>query len=158
MLFRSLARGGAITVAVTSNDPEDRFAAGLLKDEIEAATKSKVRLAAGSIGQIVLSRAGAPEAAGEEGYRIEATRKSIRVSAHTAAGIFYGVQTLRQMIHADGIPVAKITDWPAMRWRGLHDDLSRGPVPSTEYIKRQIRTVAEYKINLYSFYIEHTYA
>src|SRR5207302_2000535 len=95
---------------------------------------------------------------GDEGYRLEAGAKNVRITARTAAGIFYGVQTLRQMIEADGIPSATITDTPAMRWRGLHDDLSRGPVPTVDYVKRQIRTVSEYKINLFSFYIEHTYA
>ena len=68
------------------------------------------------------------------------------------------MQTLRQLITRSGVPALRITDWPAMRWRGLHDDLSRGPIPTTDYIKRQLRTCAEYKINLYSFYIEHTFA
>ncbi len=154
----SFALRGTVIIAVASRDAADRFAAGLLKEEIESATKAKARIVAAPTGQILLTRAGAPEAVGEEGYRIEATRTGVRVSARTAAGIFYGVQTLRQMVHRTGIPAATVTDWPAMRWRGLHDDLSRGPVPTTDYIKRQIRTVAEYKINLYSFYIEHTYA
>ena len=153
---------GTVTIAVASNDPEDRFAAGLLAEEMESAAKVKVRVSGGSSGQIILMRKKAPSDSGaelgDEGYRIEAGAKSVRVTARTAAGIFYGVQTLRQMIEPTGIPAASISDWPAMRWRGLHDDLSRGPVPTTDYIKRQIRTAAEYKINLYSFYIEHTYA
>src|SRR6266404_5809145 len=149
---------GNVTIAVASGDPEDRFAAGLLKEEIESATKAKVKIGGGSGGQILLTRRDAPTEIGDEGYVISVSAKNARITAKTAAGIFYGVQTLRQMIEADGIPAANISDWPAMRWRGLHDDLSRGPVPTTDYIKRQIRTSAEYKINLYSFYIEHTYA
>jgi hexosaminidase len=149
---------GTVTIGVASNDPEDRFAAGLLAEEIESAAKVKVRISGGSGGQIVLTRKGAATELGDEGYTIEATAKSVRVTARTAAGIFYGVQTLRQMVEPTGIRGANISDWPAMRWRGLHDDLSRGPVPTTDYIKRQIRTSAEYKVNLYSFYIEHTYA
>lgn len=150
---------GTVTIGVASNDPEDRFAASLLADEILSATHIKAKITSGG-GQIELTRKGAAAIAeiGEEGYRIEATAKKVRVIARMAAGIFYGVQTLRQMIEPSGIPAATITDWPAMRWRGLHDDLSRGPVPTVDYVKRQLRTVAEYKINLYSFYIEHTFA
>lgn len=148
---------GTVTIAVSSGTPEDRFAAGLLKEEIESATDARARVVAGRIGQIVLARRRGPSELGEEGYQIEARPTGVRVVAQTAAGLFYGVQTLRQMVRPEGIPAAGITDWPALRWRGLHDDLSRGPVPTTEYIKRQIRTAAEYKINLYSFYIEHTY-
>jgi hypothetical protein len=53
---------------------------------------------------------------------------------------------------------ATIRDWPAMRWRGFHDDLSRGPVPTLEFQKQQIRTFAAYKLNTYSPYFEQTLA
>jgi hypothetical protein len=53
---------------------------------------------------------------------------------------------------------AKIRDWPAMKYRGLDDDLSRGPVTTLEFEKKLIRTIAAYKINLYSPYFEHTAA
>ena len=45
-----------------------------------------------------------------------------------------------------------------MRWRGVDDDLSRGPIPTLEFQKRQIRTFAAYKVNLYSPYFENTYS
>ena len=43
-----------------------------------------------------------------------------------------------------------------MRYRGFHDDLSRGPVPTLEFQKKELRTFAAYKINVYSPYFEHT--
>ena len=43
-----------------------------------------------------------------------------------------------------------------MKYRGLHDDLSRGPVPTLEFQKKLIRTLAAYKANIYSPYFEHT--
>ena len=45
-----------------------------------------------------------------------------------------------------------------MRWRGVSDDISRGPVPTVDYIKRQLRTFAAFKLNMHSFYMEHTFA
>jgi len=44
-----------------------------------------------------------------------------------------------------------------MEWRGVHEDLSRGPVPTMEYEKKKIRTLAEYKINMFSLYMEHIF-
>jgi hypothetical protein len=66
------------------------------------------------------------------------------------------------MVRGEGsdafIPAAEIVDWPAMRWRGVSDDISRGPVPTVDYIKRQLRTFAAFKINMHSFYMEHTFS
>ena len=84
------------------------------------------------------------------------------VAGKTAAGTFYGLQTLKQLVRGDGaarlFPAVEIIDWPAMRWRGVSDDISRGPVPTVDYIKRQLRTFAAFKLNMHSFYMEHTFA
>ncbi len=95
-----------------------------------------------------------------EGYMISATAGRLTVVGATAEGVFYGVQTVKQMIQGNGpgaiLHAAEIRDWPAMRYRGLDDDLSRGPITTLEFQKRLIRTLAAYKINLYSPYFEHT--
>jgi hexosaminidase len=96
----------------------------------------------------------------EEGYAIVKTEKGLAVIADTSSGIFYGVQTVKQMVvgsgHSAVLHRATIRDWPAMRYRGLSDDLSRGPLPTLEFQKSQIRTLAAYKINIYSPYFENT--
>ncbi|MBI1797872.1 MAG: beta-N-acetylhexosaminidase [Candidatus Eisenbacteria bacterium] len=153
----AFALRGDLTIA-TSGDRDDVFAAGLLKDEIESASAARVRLAQGASGDIVLGRDASLADAGDEGYRIEVKPGAIRITARTAAGVFYGVQTLRQMVHADGIPAATIADRPALRWRGLQDDVSRGPVPTLETLDRRVRIAAEYKINLYALYFETAFA
>jgi hypothetical protein len=98
----------------------------------------------------------------DEGYILVANAQGATVVAHSAAGVFYGLQTLKQLITGAGAaaqlhPVV-IRDWPAMRWRGAQDDISRGPVPTLEYQKRQIRTLAAYKLNTFTLYYEHTLA
>jgi len=97
-----------------------------------------------------------------EGYVLLCSGKHITIIAASKVGLFYGAQTLKQLIETkDGKPVlntATIRDWPAMKFRGIDDDLSRGPVPTLEYQKRQIRTVAAYKINVYSPYFESNFA
>ena len=95
-----------------------------------------------------------------EGYMIVASAGRLRVVADTAAGIFYGLQTVKQLIAGDGsqaiLNAANIRDWPAMKYRGLDDDLSRGPITTLEFQKKLIRTLAAYKVNLYSPYFENT--
>jgi hexosaminidase len=95
-----------------------------------------------------------------EGYIITATPGRLRVTGDTAAGVFYGLQTVKQLIVGDGsravLYAANIRDWPAMKYRGLDDDLSRGPITTLEFQKKLIRTLAAYKVNLYSPYFENT--
>jgi hexosaminidase len=101
-----------------------------------------------------------PEQMKPEGYAIVPDGKGLALTAATDAGIFYAVQTVKQLVSGMGanavLHTATIRDWPAMKYRGLQDDLSRGPVTTLEFQKKLIRTIAAYKINLYSPYFEHT--
>jgi hexosaminidase len=96
-----------------------------------------------------------------EGYVIIPVKQGVVVIASSAAGLFYGAQTVKQLIDTTIEPAvlqaASIRDWPAMKIRGLSDDLSRGPVPTLEFMKKQLRIMAAYKMNLYSPYFEHTF-
>jgi hexosaminidase len=161
-----------VVVAASSND-DDRFAA---KDLAETLKARGLRVSTEAEGgfRIAFVRLDSPnahrtlEAAGlaltdemkSEGYVLVTTKDGAVVVANSGAGIFYGAQTLKQLIRTDGaapqIQLAVIRDWPAMRYRGFHDDLSRGPVPTLEFQKKELRTFAAYKINVYSPYFEHT--
>jgi hexosaminidase len=152
-----LALRAPVTIAVASGEADDRFAAELLEQEIEAIGGVEARVVAGREGAIVLARDPDLADAGDEGYQLEVGARGARVIARTAAGVFYGVQTLRQMVEPGGIPVATITDRPALRWRGVHDDVTRGPVPTLDALKRRVRTLAEFKVNLYALYMEHVF-
>jgi hexosaminidase len=158
---------------VSGTSDDDRFAAKDLGDALKA---RGLRVAAEAGFRISLLRLDSPgarrtlEAASlsftddmkAEGYVLVATKDGAVIVANSAAGIFYGAQTLKQLIRTDGaaprIQLAVIRDWPAMKYRGFHDDLSRGPVPTLEFQKKELRTFAAYKINVYSPYYEHTLA
>ena len=103
-----------------------------------------------------------PASLNEEGYLLSVGAESVVVAGASPAGVFYGLQTLKQLVRGSGadayIQGVRILDWPAMRWRGVSDDISRGPVPTVAYIKRQLRTFAAYKLNMHSFYMEHTFS
>ncbi|CAA9307782.1 MAG: GH20, partial [uncultured Gemmatimonadaceae bacterium] len=116
--------------------------------------------AATAAGRAALARAGASidSAMRAEGYVLLADGGRVEVVAASAAGLFYGVQTLKQLVVGDSararLAGARIRDWPAMRYRGVHDDVSRGPLPTLEFQKKQLRTLAAYKLNVYSPYLE----
>jgi N-acetyl-beta-hexosaminidase len=105
-------------------------------------------------GQVekALAKAGlnVPGELGREGYLLCVTPKQILLAANDAPGVFYGIQTLKQLIRAHAgpkhaIPACQIVDWPVLAMRGWQDDISRGPIPTLDYLKREIRTMAEYK-------------
>jgi hypothetical protein len=99
----------------------------------------------------------------DEGYiLLPDGQGGLAVIAETSAGIFYGAQTVKQLIRGSGqdavLLAPTLRDWPAMAHRGLSDDWSRGPLPNMDFLKREIRTLAAYKINIFSPYFEHTFA
>jgi hypothetical protein len=95
-----------------------------------------------------------------EGYILILGQHEASIVGASSPGIFYGVQTLKQLLPQPGTPrvisTGTVRDWPAMRYRGIDDDLSRGPFPTLDFQKHQIRVFASFKINIYSPYFEHT--
>ena len=99
----------------------------------------------------------------DEGYiLVPAEGNALHIIAETAEGLFYGAQTVKQLIRGSGktavLLAPTVRDWPAMAHRGLSDDWSRGPLPNMDFLKREIRTLAAYKVNIFSPYFEHTFA
>jgi hypothetical protein len=99
----------------------------------------------------------------DEGYvLVPDGQGGLAVIAGTAEGIFYGVQTVKQLIRGTGkdqvLLAPTLRDWPAMGHRGISDDWSRGPLPNMDFLRREIRTLAAYKLNTFSPYFEHTFA
>jgi hypothetical protein len=160
---QKLTHGVRIVCKGCASNAEDQFAADDLALTLEA-RHVPVTAAGGFV--IELTRLSAHPVANftdemkPEGYVIATTSEGLTVTGATPAGVFYGAQTVKQLIEGSGgsavLHAADIRDWPAMKYRGLDDDLSRGPITTLEFQKRLIRTLAAYKINLYSPYFEHT--
>lgn len=90
-----------------------------------------------------------------EGYYLEVTDERIVIIGRTDVGAFYGVQTLRQLTENNCLIVgAKIVDYPKIRYRAIMDDVSRGPIPKLETMKQIVKTMSEFKLNMYSPYME----
>ena len=73
---------------------------------------------------------------GEEGYVLKIEKKNIYIVANSAAGAFYGIQSLKQMLRGYSdplqLPVLTIHDWPSIDFRCVMDDISRGPIPTNK--------------------------
>jgi len=162
---KSVAIGSSGIRVISERNSEDEFAG---KDLEESLKDLGIANGKENAGTVRLERLSAERARGlfekpEEAYMIEpvGTRELV-VRAQTATGLFYGAQTVKQLVRNSGkdtvLLVPTIRDWPAMPHRGLSDDWSRGPIPNMEFLKREIRTLAAYKYNLFSPYFEHTFA
>lgn len=95
---------------------------------------------------------------GEEGYMLKSTAASVTISANDAKGLFYGVQTLMQLLPPDieskqktadswTIPAMDITDYPRFGWRGLMLDVSRHFF-SKQVVENYIDEMVKYKYNV----------
>ncbi|MGW8379920.1 beta-N-acetylhexosaminidase [Streptomyces sp. ODS28] len=105
-----------------------------------------------------LTRGGAERARlGDEGYRLAVDRRSVDIAAPTGAGLFHGVQTLRQLLPAEAEARSKrpgpwrvaggtITDRPRYPYRGAMLDVSRHFLEADQ-VKRYIDHLALYKVN-----------
>lgn len=97
-----------------------------------------------------------------QAYRLQTRADgTVTISAGDADGAFYGAMTLAQLPQRDAhgwmLPCVRISDEPALRWRVLSDDVSRGPLPTMRYFEERIRTIAAFKMNGYSPYMEHVF-
>ena len=96
---------------------------------------------------------------GSEGYKLDVTSNSVTIGANKPAGIFYGMQTLIQLMPKEiedknvvknvtwKIPICSITDYPRFGWRGLMFDVSRHFFTKSE-VKKYIDEMVRYKYNL----------
>ena len=95
---------------------------------------------------------------GTEGYTLEVTSKQIGLRAAAPAGLFYGIQTLRQLLpppvfspkRIEGVewtlPCVTITDYPRFEWRGLLIDPARHFIPVKDF-KHYVDAMALHKFN-----------
>jgi len=171
-LLSTISLRGGVSIDQPVN-AEDRFAASDLADALR---ERGVRVVSGGVGSVRISlvRSTGPTARTQlartklafsdsmtaEGYVLIGDARRLIVIGAQPAGVFYGAQTVKQLVEGNGtsarIRLVNARDWPAMRYRGMHDDLSRGPIPTLDFQKKQIRTFAAYKLNVYSLYYEHT--
>jgi len=115
-------------------------------------------------GGILLTAKDADTNLGPEGYELAVAPDSIVIRAPTQAGLFYGVQTLLQLLppeifstnlvtNADWqIPCVQIEDWPRFKWRGLMLDVSRHFFSKSE-VETILDAMALHKLNMFHWHL-----
>jgi hexosaminidase len=100
----------------------------------------------------------------EEGYQLRVTPEGIVIKAAKPAGIFYAIQTLRQLFPSDiersqrlqgydwTIPAVQIDDEPRFEWRGMMLDTGRHMYP-IDFIKRFVDLLALHKLNMFHWHL-----
>ncbi len=95
----------------------------------------------------------------EEGYHLEIEENRVKVRASTQQGLFYGIQSLLQLIdpveemgEPQALPSLKITDYPEFDWRGMHLDVCRHFF-STDFIKEMLDLMAMHKMNSFHWHL-----
>ncbi len=99
----------------------------------------------------------------DEGYALVVTYKGIVISGKTAKGVFYGIQTLRQLMPASiesgdneieelTIPSVMIKDNPRYVYRGMHLDVARHFFP-VSFVKKYIDLIALHKMNTFHWHL-----
>ena len=128
-----------------------------LADMLGHITKTTINFETGSSGNIQLKIDDAIE--NEEGYEVSVTYDKIVISGKTAKGVFYGIQTLKQLLPTTiesktdvTIPAVTIKDHPRFAYRGMHLDVARHIFP-VEFIKKYIDLIAMHKMNTFHWHL-----
>jgi hexosaminidase len=114
--------------------------------------------------RIVLRRDTSLARLGPEGYRLEVSAERVLARAPEPAGLFYAVQTIRQLLPPAifraapvpgvpwTIPSLTVEDYPRFRWRGAHLDVCRHFMPK-EFVKKYIDLLALHKLNSFHWHL-----
>jgi hexosaminidase len=159
---------GAFTLtngaAISYDAPQSRRVAELLADRLTAPTGFSLKPLQGTTGSIrlnLMEKESAP--LGNEGYTLDVTPAGVVISANRTAGLYYGVQTLLQLMPKEieaatvaqaewSIPCVTITDYPRFAWRGMMLDVARHFFTKDE-VKRYIDEISKYKYNIFHWHL-----
>jgi hexosaminidase len=151
-----------VSIDITGNNsailPIASFLQNMLSVANQKLTVKKVAIPSAQNRVIYLELLSKPNAnIGNEGYILEVDAHAIRMSANKPVGLFYAMQTLRQLLppqlkNSTEIAACKITDYPRFGWRGLMLDVSRHFFTKNE-VMQYIDLMARYKFNVLHWHL-----
>ena len=156
-----LTASTVIWTDAASADIARRFAASLAP---ATGLTIPVRIGAAPATGIVLTRDARLTRLGAEGYELTVTPRRLAIRGRERAGVFYGLQTVRQLLPAEilreakvdsvawTVPALRIVDRPRFTWRGAHLDVGRHFMPK-EFVKKYIDLLALQKMNSFHWHL-----
>lgn len=159
---RSLPFKLNVGTTIGGNNAEAQKVARQLGDQITRSTGFPFTIRKRGSIQLTLNTQRNAEI-GDEGYTLDVTTSAVKINANKPAGLFYGVQTLLQLLPSEiesptatsakwTIPACRITDYPRFGWRGMMLDVSRHFFPKDD-VKRYIDRMARYKYNVFHWHL-----
>jgi hexosaminidase len=149
---------------ISYNKTEAEKIARMLADKLNVPTGFALKPQPGKSGTIQLNLVNmSDQRIGNEGYTLVSGEGNIIISANQPAGLFYGVQTLLQLLPKEiecksavkanwSVPAVKITDYPRFGWRGIMLDVSRHFFTKEE-VKSYIDRLSRYKFNTFHWHL-----
>jgi hexosaminidase len=126
-----------------------------LREELGARCRLRLRGSNPSIRlEIAPGTVPAAAAVADQAYRVRLAPSGIVVTGNAAAGLFYGVATLVQLLGPHGeLPEGEIVDWPDLPYRAIYWDDAHH-LDRLDYLKRSVRQAAMFKINAFAIKLE----
>lgn len=143
------------TAAVEMPCREDDWCRWLSSAGIRPDSESKYKIT----GEITDAIPGVPEG-NTEAYSLTVSRKGIKVCAVSEQGIYWALQTLRQLsasCEKGRLPECAIVDFPAFPWRGFMMDTGRSYI-SLDELKREIDVMSQFKMNIFHWHLTENQA
>jgi hexosaminidase len=152
------------TSTVSFNSPEALKIAEMFVQKINPATGFALKARQGMNGSLRFNlNKSKVDRLGNEGYTLTVTPANIIIEANQPAGLFYGMQTLLQLLPKEiessniskvtwNVPGVKITDYPRFGWRGLMLDVSRNFFTKEE-VEKYIEEMARFKFNTFHWHL-----
>ena len=152
------------TSTIGFDSQESRKIAEMLSQKLNRSTGFSFKPQQDKAGSIQFNLNKAPLAQiGKEGYTLVSSSKGVVITANKPAGLFYGMQTLLQLLPKEiesktpititwSVPSVKITDYPRFGWRGIMLDVSRNFFTKEE-VKLYIDQIARYKYNTFHWHL-----
>lgn len=145
-------------ISLGTNSQDMKCNANMLASYIEQATGIRPAIGKGKSGAAIILTID-KTIANAEGYKLDADAKQIRIAGASAAGVFYGIQTLRKSLplvngkaSKVSIPAVHIADAPRFAYRGTHLDVSRHFV-TADSVRQFIDMLALHNINRFHWHL-----
>lgn len=149
---------------IFSNDKEVQKVINYFGTKIKRSTGYDIVMAPKTNQDIITLKIVPNLTVNNEGYKLKVTNKHVQIEAKTPQGLFYGMQTLMQLLPPEiesptiiknkewTIPAVEITDEPRFKYRGQHLDVCRH-FADIDFIKKQLDVLAMFKINRFHWHL-----
>jgi hexosaminidase len=135
----------------------DTFEANFLQQAIFSQTGLRLPIVKKATANAIRLEVNANVDTGDESYRLDVAKNGVEITAPSATGVFYGIQTLLQLLPNKSVTSAtisgmSISDRPKYKWRGMHLDVVRHFFP-VSFVKKYIDYLAMYKMNTFHWHL-----